>query len=700
MTDSQANGAGQDAFIGVDVGGTHTDVSVVYGGRVERGKALTTYDDFSRGVLEAVGVAAQNYELGMEELLDRTKLFMNSTTLVTNTITTLRGSRVGVIVTSGFRDAFRLAGGPRTTEIDDHLQLNVPDLVDRRAIVEVDERIDWSGTVLVPLDVEAVKTQARYLVEEIGVDALAVCFLWSHANAEHELDAERAIKELYPDMFVTPSHRVFPVEGETRRWTTAILNSYVQDRAEIFLTSLNEKLRSNGLKGGLAFFQGLGGGISLEKARQYPLGLLGSGPAAGAIGSNELAKRMGKKGVLLGDMGGTSFDTGIIVDNEIHIDKNLQLGPFMTGVNIVDVVSVGAGGGSIGWVSERGVPQVGPHSAGSTPGPAAMDRGGEEPTVTDAMITLGIIDPDNYLGGRVELKPENSKVALDRVFGERYGWSTEESAAAMHDLVVVNMANAVREVSVGKGHDPREFLFLAYGGTLPMFASQIAERLHISEIVIPQNSSVFCALGLLSSDYMMRNDQGVGWDLSKPDGVERVNAIAEKMVAEAIEQMESEGFHRDEIEIARTADIRFHGQSHELTITMPERALTPADAEGIFNEFLDTYERTYGEGTAWKGVPASLVNYSVTVTGKQQTPDFGTAEAGAGAPSDLVRETRKVFLPTEREWADVPIIDDEKFTVGVSVEGPAIIDEVDTTVYVPPGVTAARDTYMNYVLTR
>ena len=442
-------------------------------------------------------------------------------------------------------------------------------------------------------------------------------------------------------MFVTPSHRVFPVEGETRRWTTAILNSYVQDRAEIFLTSLNEKLRSNGLNGGLAFFQGLGGGISLEKARQYPLGLLGSGPAAGAIGSNELAKRMGKKGVLLGDMGGTSFDTGIIVDNEIHIDKNLQLGPFMTGVNIVDVVSVGAGGGSIGWVSERGVPQVGPHSAGSTPGPAAMDRGGEEPTVTDAMITLGIIDPDNYLGGRVELKPAKSGVALDAVFGERYGWSTEESAAAMHDLVVVNMANAVREVSVGKGHDPREFLFLAYGGTLPMFASQIAERLHISEIVIPQNSSVFCALGLLSSDYMMRNDQGVGWDLSKPDGVERVNAIAEKMVAEAIEQMESEGFHRDEIEIARTADIRFHGQSHELTITMPERALTPADAEGIFNEFLDTYERTYGEGTAWKGVPASLVNYSVTVTGKQQTPDFGTAEFFDGNYQEYEADKKK-----------------------------------------------------------
>ena len=689
-----------EAFIGVDVGGTHTDVSVVYDGRVERGKALTTYDDFSRGVLEAVQVAAEKYELGMDELLARTQLFINGTTVVTNTITQLRGSRVGVLVTAGFRDAFRLAGGPRTTEIDDHLQRNVPDLTDRRAIVEIEERTDWSGAILVPIDLEQVKAQARHLVEDIGIDALSICFLWSHANTEHELAAEAAVKELYPDLFVTPSHRVFPVAGETRRWTTAVLNSFVRDRAEVYLTSVNTKLRDAGLKGGLAFFQGLGGGISLDKARQYPLGLLGSGPAGGALGANELAKRMGHKRVLLGDMGGTSFDTGIIVDNEIHIDKNIELGPFMTGVNIVDVVSVGAGGGSIGWVSERGVPQVGPHSAGSTPGPAAMGTGGEEPTVTDAMVTLGFIDPGNYLGGRVELQPELARAALDRVFGERYGWSTEESAAAMHDLVVVNMANAVREVSVGKGHDPREFLFLAYGGTLPLFASQIAERLGIATIVIPQNNSVFCALGLLSSDYVMRNDQGVGWDLSKPDGVGRVNEIADQMVADAIGEMESEGFARDDIIVQRTADLRFHGQAYELTLPMPDRQLVEDDAPAIFDQFLAHYERTYGEGTAWKGVPASLINYSVTVIGRGQRPTLNGGGHANGASNSLVREEREVFLPAERRRAPVPVIDDASFGVGVEVEGPAIIDEGDTTVYVPPGTTATRDEYRNYVLTR
>jgi N-methylhydantoinase A len=697
---SSTNGSSQGAFIGVDVGGTHTDVSVALGDRVERGKALTTYDDFSRGVLEAVAVAAQEFGMDLGEMLSKTQLFINGTTVVTNTITTLRGSNVGVLTTHGFKDVLRIAGGARTTEIDDHLQVNVPDILDRRAIAEIDERTDWSGKVLVPIDLEQVRNQTRRLVEELKVDALAICFLWSHKNDEHELAAEKAVKELYPDLFVTPSHRVFPVEGETRRFTTAVLNSYVQDKADVFLTSLNTKLREAGLKGGLAFFQGLGGGISLEKAREYPLGLLGSGPAGGAIGSNELAKRMGHNGVLLGDMGGTSFDTGIIVDNEIHIDKNLQLGPFQTGVNIVDVVSVGAGGGSIGWISERGVPQVGPQSAGSTPGPAALNRGGEEPTVTDAMVTMGFIDPEGYLGGRVKLEPERAKQALDSRFGERFGWSTEESAAAVHDLVVVNMANAVREVSVGKGHDPREFLFLAYGGTLPMFASQIAERLGIKTIVIPKNSSVFCALGLLSADFVMRNDQGVGWDLSKVDGVDRVNQIADEMVASAREGMLAEGFGPDQIEIQRSGDFRYAGQVYELTVPLSDEPLTAEDAESLGTEFTRLYERTYGEGTAWKGVPISMINYSVTVTGRQERPDLGNAATNGASGDPTPRETRQVFLPGERERRDVPIYDEDAFAPGQSAEGPAIIDESDTTIYVPPGNRVSRDQYLNYVLSR
>ncbi len=327
-----------EAFIGVDVGGTHTDVQVAIGANLVRGKALTTYDDFSRGVLEAIEVAAGELGLELQELLARTQLIVNGTTVVTNAITEMRGSRVGVIVTAGFKDTLRIGGGPRRPVFDDHLQVNMPDIAERRAIVEVEGRIDYSGKVLVALNEEQVMSAARYLMDEVSAEALAICFLSSYVNPEHELRAESIVRRLYPDVFVSLSHQVYRLQGENRRWTTAVLNSFVQAPAKAYLDSLSTRLKDAGLAGSVAFFQGLGGGISRERAERLPLALLGSGPAGGEIGANTLAQHMGAKNVLIGDMGGTSFDTGMIRDNELHIEKNIEIGPFQTGVNLVDVI--------------------------------------------------------------------------------------------------------------------------------------------------------------------------------------------------------------------------------------------------------------------------------------------------------------------------------------------------------------------------
>lgn len=694
-----ASAAATRAGIGVDVGGTHTDVAAAVGSRIERGKALTTYDDFSRGVLDAVEVAAANHELSLADLLAGARLFVNGTTVVTNALTTLEGSRVGVLVTRGFKDTFRISGGPRISEYDDHLQVNPPDIVERPAFAEIDERIDWAGSVLAPLNLEQLKSEARRLVEGEAVDSLAICFLSSYLNPAHELEAEEVLAEMYPGLFVTASHRVFPVVGENRRWTTAVLNSFVHQRAGLYLDSLSENLRKAGLAGGLVFFQGLGGGISLERAKRFPLALLGSGPAGGAIGGSSLAQRMGRKNVLLGDMGGTSFDTGIVVNNELRIEKNLQIGLLHTGINLVDVVSVGAGGGSIAWVGERGVPQVGPRSAGSDPGPAAYGTGGELPTVTDAMVAMGFIDPNRYLGGRVTLNPALARESLQRDVAGRLGWSIEEAAASIHDLVVVNMATAVHEVSVAKGHDPREFVFLAYGGTLPLFAVQIAQRLGISEVLIPQNSSVFSALGLLSADFVMRYDQTVAWNLSDASEVDRVNEVADRMVQQARAAMMNEGFVPADIRINRSADFRFLGQSYELTMPLPDRPITASDAPMLAKEFYELYERTYGEGTAWKGVPEQLLNYTVTVTGRQPRPDLSEVAEDPRAPAEVQSASRQVFLPSMREYAEVPVYDDVNFTAGSRFSGPAIVDATDTTIYVPPTAEISRDKHMNYLLT-
>ncbi|KQV77805.1 hypothetical protein ASC64_03030 [Nocardioides sp. Root122] len=691
---------GSGGFIGVDVGGTHTDVAVLYGGKVERGKALTTYDDFSRGVLEAVTVAAGRFGLSLGELLARTDLFVNGTTVVTNTITELRGCSVGLLVTSGFRDVLRFAGGPRLSVLDDHLQVNVPDLLSRSAIAEVEERVTWDGTVLVPLDEDEVAARLRHLVEEEQVDSLAICLMHSYANETHERRVLQIAREMYPDLFISTSHEVFPVAGETRRFTTTVLNSFVHRDAQVYLDSLGSQLTASGLAGGLMFFQGLGGGISLDRARTNPLALLGSGPAAGAIGANELAKRMGESRVLLGDMGGTSFDTGIIVNNEVKVAKNLDIDLFQTGVNIVDVISVGAGGGSIAAIGERGVPTVGPRSASSTPGPAALGRGGTEPTVTDAMVVLGFIDPARYLDGRVPLYPEKSAAALENVYREPFGWSASEAACAVHDLAVVNMATAVREVSVNRGYDPRDFLFLAYGGTLPMFAGQIARRLGIGRVVMPANSSVFCARGLLAADFVVRRDQAARWDLSQPELVESVNLIIKRLLMESATALSEEGFGEDRVHQRVSADLRFRGQSFELTIDLPDRPLTESDAEDIAKQFHVTYEETYGSGTAWKDVPVTMVSVSVTATGSFPRPAEEPPVAGNGAAGlDGARlGSRLVCLPETRETVEIPIYLASRLDPGMSVEGPTIIDAGDTTIYVPVDCELTLDQHGNFVM--
>ena len=687
-----------DAYIGVDVGGTHTDVAALVGSRLERGKAFTTYDDFSRGVLDAVAVAAASHGLTVGALLARTRLFVNGTTVVTNAITTLSGSRVGVVVTAGFKDSFRFGGGPRIAEFDDHLQVNPPQLLPADAIVEVDERVDWAGQVLVTLDEARLESGVRSLLKSGQVDALAVCFLNSYRNPVHELRARELIDAIDPAIFVTLSHDVFPVRGENRRWTTAVLNSFVQRGAARYLDTLSRELRAAGLVGALSFFAGLGGGISAARARDYPLALLGSGPAGGAIGANALARRMGIGNALIGDMGGTSFDTGIIVDNAIHIEKNVDLGLIHTGVNIVDVVSVGTGGGSIAWVGERGVPQVGPHSAGSEPGPAAYGKGGQQATVTDAMLALGFIDPSRYLGGRFTLQAALARDAIQTHLATPFGWSCETAATAIHDLVVVNMASAVREVSVEKGHDPRSFTFIAYGGTLPLFAMQIAERLGMSEVVIPHNSSIFCALGLLTADFVLRFDRTVAWDLGNAAQLDEINALAAQMVVQGREAMRAEGFIEADIGIARSADFRFLGQSYEWTLALPDRALTPDDPPRLAQQFFDTYERTYGEGTAWQGVPAQLLTMTVTVTGLRAHVDTPPAPADPRRPDQMLLGSRRVFLPSLGEYRDIAVYDDTRFSCGSCIEGPAIIDASDTTIYVPPATRARRDEFMNYVL--
>ena len=467
-----------------------------------------------------------------------------------------------------------------------------------------------------------------------------------------------------------------------------------------YIEQVEAELRGRGLRGRLSFFQGLGGTIAPGDARRYPIFLLGSGPVGGVMGANALALELGVENVLCADMGGTSFDASLIEANEVRIEKRRVLGQLDTGLNMVEVVSIGAGGGSVAWIDARGVPQVGPQSAGSLPGPACYGRGGSEPTVTDALLVLGYIDPDDYLGGRHRLDRDAAEQALATLL-DPLGWSIEAAAAGIHDLVVVNMANALREISVEKGRDPREFVMVAYGGALPLFALEIARLLEVPRVVVPENSSAFSAFGLLTTDYVRRFERTVEWvTTGTGDELARVNTVVDSLVAQALEDLRGQGFAGDEITLVRTGDFRFEGQVWELTMPVPERDLSAADGERFAAEFPVVYERSYGPGTAWKGSPVVLLNYSVTAIGRQGKPPRVRQSAAEGTdPSEARRGERLVYSFAEREPIPMPVYDDLLLRAGHELAGPAIINAHDTTIFVPAGARARRDDLMNYHMT-
>lgn len=679
----------------VDVGGTHTDALVWDGTQLVRGKALTTPHDFSEGVLNALESATANLDIGVDELLPRLHRFVNGTTIVTNALTELRGARVGAIVTRGFRDMFRIANGPRQNIYDDHRQLNVPDIVAPDCIAEVTERVDYAAQGLIPLDEQEATAAIDHLVEAQKVEALAVGFLWSFKNPEHERRVGEIAAERHPEIPIFLSHEVYPMMGAYERWMTTVLNAFVSARTSEYMDSLESKLTERGLSTqALSYLHGLGGIVNRGEVERAPLVLWQSGPAGGVTGANSLGLTIDLKNLIAADMGGTSLDVSVIPENTISIERHRSLSPWdvQTGVSLVDVVSIGAGGGSIAWVDARGVPQVGPVSAGSDPGPACYGRGGEQATVTDALVAMGFIDPGRYLGGRYTLDKGLAAAALER-FGESFEWSAVEAARAVHDLVSTSMALALHEVSVRRGHDPLEFSMVSFGGTLPLFAATIARRADIPAVIVPRHSTVFSAWGLMIGDHHRRYERAVGWTTDDESGLDRVNALLGEMEATAVADLESEGFPREKIKLSRTGTFQFQGQVWQLPMALPGTELDAAAAAALGAGFPAVYEKSYGKGTAWTGTPIVLVDVAVDAVGAELKPSLPRiALNGSGAKSTRSRE---IYLPETGETADVPIYEDTAVLPGAELEGPCVIEADDTTIYVPAGSTVRRDELWN-----
>jgi N-methylhydantoinase A len=681
----------KSAYIGVDVGGTHTDVVVVRDGTTTRGKAPTTPEDLSIGVMDSIGIAAEMLDMTRLDLLAGTRRIVNGTTVVTNAVTQLRGRNVGILVTRGFRDTFRIARGPRLNVSDDHAQTNVPAVVPWERIVEVTERLDYAGEEIAPLREDDVREGARRLVEEHGVEAIAVCFLWSFVDPTHEDRARELILELYPDLYVVTSNEVHPLSREFERWNTAVFTAFVRADVVRYVGGLESKLQAEGLQdGALNIFQCLGGALSPAEAKSQPLQLMDSGPVGGVIAAKALTAELGISNAICADMGGTSFDVALLRDGEFTYSKRRALGhpAFVTGLAAVDIVSIGAGGGSIAFLDRRGVPQVGPHSAGAQPGPACYGLGGTDATVTDAMVVLGFIDPDAFLGGRRELDVDAAQQAV-AALGGRHGWTAQESAIAIHDISVANMVNAIREITVQKGHDPRDFVMLCYGGMTPAFAWSVASRVGASKVLIPPQAAAFSAWGVILADHVRRYDRSVAWNVEDAHRVQEVSAAAEELGERALATALAAGFSEGAITLQRSGAFRFLGQIWEIDMPLENRPLRDDEGDELRERFIERYEEIYGAGTAWKDAPVVMLDLSVVATAKEQMPGFRPWEHGTDSPE--ARGTRQLVDPATRAEISVAVFDDLAIGVDAVVKGPAIVDSHDTTIFVPAGVTARRD---------
>jgi len=689
----------QEYRVSVDIGGTFTDLVITdEQGDSYRAKALTTPENYVRGVMDALNKACDNeLNIPLRQLLSHTVLFCNGTTIVTNAIAEMKGQRVGLITTRGFGDTLHIARSARTNDLDVQTQVPLPEIVPRDRVEEVHERVDRSGRIVIQLDPGEVRAAIRKLVEDKKAEALAVCLLWSFQNPAHEKEIKRIAQEMYPGLYISISCEVFPVFREYERMVTTVFNSFTGGRVAQYLTELEKELSSAGLKASVGLMQSTGGVFTSAEARVKPIQLINSGPVGGVIGANNLGKVLGLGNIITVDMGGTSFDTALIKDNQFGLAHRAEIDRFLTGLSMVDVSAIGAGGGSICWLDARGAPHVGPQSAGAMPGPACYGRGGTEPTITDVAVVLNFIDPDYFLGGTMKLDKAAAEAAIAEKIAQPLGWGLMEAATGLYKIIVDAMSNAVRSVSVRKGYDPREFALVSYGGATAVYIAHICRNLGIRKIIIPGNCAVFSAYGLQFADSTRSYVQTVNWNLRLGD-IDRVNEALDRLSEDARRNLLRDGFPDDAVKVIREGDCKFTGQAFEITIPIPDRALTDDDRQALAQQFTETYERLYGQDTAWEGFDVMMLNCRVTAIGRTEKPRLREYPANTSDPASSLVGRRDIFVPDRHTLVTTPVYDDRKFHPGMKIEGPAIIEVVDTTIFVPDDARASMDKFRNYVI--
>lgn len=685
---------GAPGCIGIDVGGTFTDAVLSRGTQVVHAKVPTTPDDMSRGVLQVCAALAGRCGTRLDTLLASISRFGVSTTAVTNVLAQRSGRPVGLITTRGFEAAMPLAKGRRVHDADGWLVLPAP-VVRPEWIAGVAERVDRNGTVLQAVSADEVQAAARRLVEDQQVEAIVVSFLWAFRNPVNERVAAAAVRHLFPELPVTEAGALTPIIREFERTSVAVLNAYVMN-AVAGLDELQARLSAAGLRVPMLIMHSGGGAASLAESRHFPLSLTYSGPAAGVAAAALVAATAGAPEVLACDMGGTSFEVAVVAGDVPRRSRG-ELLDIWTALSMVDVLSIGAGGGSIGWIDARRVLRVGPRSAGAVPGPACYARGGDEATVTDALVVLGYLDPARFLGGTMPLEVELAHAACARL-GDQLNLGASETAWGIRELATEEMTRAVRSVISARGIDPRRYPLLSYGGAAGLFAAEIASAIGAPRVLVPERASILSAFGCAATDVVRERVCSLAVPLVGNEAL--VQRTVEALRAEVLADLAADGVATADRAVRVQSDLRFERQIWELNIALPDDPGDPAALARLADEFRAEYSRVYGHGVLAQGATVELVNLRAIGTGRTVTariePKTVRVPEGTRVRPAGVRRVRR-----GRDAGDesgVPCVNQVELQPGHVLAGPLLIDAADTTIWLPPAWQAKIDHFGTCVM--
>jgi N-methylhydantoinase A/oxoprolinase/acetone carboxylase beta subunit len=679
--------------VGVDIGGTFTDFMLydTESGSVHVHKVPSTPHEPERAMVGGLAELCTSAGLAPSAI---TGVF-HGTTVATNAVLEHKGAVAGMITTRGFRDVVHIGRHQRPLHysVMQDIPWQARPFVRRRHRKVVTERIvPPTGDVLTPLDEDEVRAAARELRDE-GVEAVAVCFLFSYLNPEHERRAAAIVRQELPDAFVTTSADIVPQFREFERFTTASMSAFVGPTIGTYLDRLEAALDEEGVTGELHVMMSSGGVASVRSAAERPVTLLLSGPAAGILGGQWSGALAGRRRLITFDMGGTSADIGIVTEDGVGeaSARDTWIGGYPLLVPMLDVHAIGAGGGSIAYVDEGGAFRVGPRSAGADPGPACYGLGGTEPTITDAHTVLGRLDPERFLGGRMKLDRDAAVEAVKRLATE-LGLGLAETAEGILTIANSNMARAIRSRTIEKGHDPREFALVAFGGAGPLHAADVADSLEIPEVLVPPFPGITSAGGLLTSDLKYDQMRTV-FQLQGSVDTERLNAELDELEAELRGRLRRDGVADAEIGVVRALDCRYVGQGYELRVTLADGSFT----EDALEAFHVLHEREYGSAY---GDPIEIVNARVTAVGKRPTLDELPVTSGSLAEALLGESESHFRVDGQLQALPTRFYDRSLLPVDEAFPGPAVVFHLDTTTVVPPGWRARADVSGNLILTR